>query len=247
MFRKDGSFRPSSGLIMKNSTKKILQFPLILLLVLAVFFSACKKQTTDDTIAYMRVTNASPSLATYNVLVNGSTITSAALPYAGGTSYSSRTYGDYSISFTPASSLVPLYTSTVNLAVSTYTSFYLVNKPGSLDKLTLTDDLSVPATDKAYVRFINLSPDAPAMDVIKSDGTANLFSNRTYKTSSAFIQVDAGSYTLNAKETSTGTVKATLTAYTFTAGYHYDVIYGGMVTPASDSERAVNLQAILIK
>ncbi|SER73945.1 DUF4397 domain-containing protein [Pedobacter rhizosphaerae] len=231
---------------MKNSTLKNFKF-LSLTLMFLITLSACKKDEVSTTISYLRTVNASPTLATYNIYLNGSVINSAAIPYAGSVAYTAREAGSYSLKFTTASSTENLLTKTVSLSPNMYQSFFLINKGTSLDGLTVSDDLSVPATDKAYIRFINLSPDAPAMDLIKNGATTALFTNKTYKTATAFVQVDAGSYTLDAKETSGGAVKASLTGFTFVAGYHYDVIYGGLVTPADDTQRPVNLQAVTIK
>lgn len=231
---------------MKKSTLKSFKF-LALILTSFIAISACKKDEVSTTVSYLRTVNASPTLATYNVYLNGSVINSAALPYAGSVAYTAREAGSYSLKFTTASSSESLFTKSVTLSPNVYQSFYLINKSGSLDGLALTDDLSISATDKAYIRFINLSPDAPAMDLIKNGTTTALFTNKAYKTATAFTQVDAGSYVLDAKETASGTVKASLTGFTFIAGYHYDIIYGGLVTPADDSQRPVNLQAVLIK
>ncbi len=233
---------------MKNSTP--IYFKSLILFVLIAFttFTSCKKtETADPTIAYIRVVNTSPSLATYNAYFNSTQVNTAALPFGGAASYTSYAAGSYSLKFTTASSTASLLTKTVALSASTYYSAYLINKPAALDIFTIGDDLSVPSADKAYIRFINLSPDAAAFDLIKTSATTALFTNKTFKNASGFVTVDAGTYSLDAKETSSGTVKATTGNTTFTAGYHYDVILGGLVTPANDTERALSLQAIQIK
>ncbi|QIL39091.1 DUF4397 domain-containing protein [Pedobacter sp. HDW13] len=232
---------------MKNFTLFNLKFiPLFIFVVLTALIS-CKKDETDTTISYLRVVNASPSSATYNAYFNGTMVTSAALPFGGSAAYGSYAPGAYTLKFTTASSAESLLSKTVTLGVNTYYSTYLINKPAALDIYTIADDLSITATDKAYVRFINLSPDAPALDLAKTGATTTLATNKAYKTASAFTTVDAGTYTLDTKETSSGTVKATSASTTFVAGYHYDVICGGLVTPANDTERPLSLQVILIK
>ncbi|MBO9672619.1 MAG: DUF4397 domain-containing protein [Sphingobacteriaceae bacterium] len=233
---------------MKNSTP--CYFRALSLFVLFAFtaLTSCKKaETVDPNISYIRVINTSPSLATYNAYFNGTMVNSAALPFGGSTSYTSYAAGSYSLKFTTASSTESVLTKTVTLSATTYYSAYLINKPGALDIFTVGDDLSTPSTDKAYIRFINLSPDAPALDLAKTSATTALISNKAYKSASGFITVDAGTYSLDAKETSTGTVKATIGSTSFTAGYHYDIICGGLVTPANDTERPLSLQAVLIK
>ena len=233
---------------MKNFTPFHFK-PLTLIFVAALTaLSSCKKtETADPTIAYIRVINASPSLATYNAYFNGTIVNSAALPFGGSASYTSYAAGAYSLKFTTATGTESVLTKTLSLSASTYYSSYLINKPAALDIYTISDDLSLPATDKAYIRFINLSPDAPALDLAKTSATTTLITNKAYKNASGFIAVDAGTYTFDAKETSSGTVKATTASSTFVAGYHYDIICGGLVTPANDTERTLSLQAILIK
>ncbi|WP_412466367.1 DUF4397 domain-containing protein [Pedobacter sp. KLB.chiD] len=223
--------------------------PIFLFVLIAVTaLTSCKKtETVDPTISYLRVINASPSLATYNAYFNGNMVNSVALPFGGAISYLSSAAGTYSLKFTTASSAESLLTKNINLNASTYYSTYLINKPGALDVYTISDDLAIPSTDKAYIRFINLSPDAPALDLAKTSATTSLVTNKAYKNTSGFIAVDAGTYTLDAKDTSSGTVKATSQSTSFTAGYHYDVICGGLVTPANDTERPLSLQVMMIK
>lgn len=227
---------------------KKLKIYSILLFAALTGLSACKKtETTDTTVSYLRVVNASPALATYYAYLNGTALTSAALPFAGSTAFASREAGTYPIKFTSENTTESLYTKSITMAVNTYQSFYLINKPGALDGLLLTDDSSVPATDKAYIRFINLSPDAPALDLAKTAATASYTTNKSYKASSGFMAIDPGTFTLDAKLTSTGAVKVTSASTTFVAGYRYDVICGGLVTPASTTERALSLNIITIK
>ncbi|TCD12656.1 DUF4397 domain-containing protein [Pedobacter frigidisoli] len=231
---------------MKNFTLKNFSYFTVILFFLATTLS-CKKEETDTTISYLRVINASPTSATYNAYFNGTMLNTVALPYAGAVAYSSYSAGSYNINFTTASSAVSLFTKTISLNQNTSYSFYLINKLGALDGLTIGDDLSTPSLDKAYIRFINLSPDAPALDLAKSAATTSLITNKAYKSASGFIAVDAGTYALDAKDSNLGAVKTSLASTTFVAGYHYDIICGGLITPANDTERPLNLQAILIK
>jgi len=236
---------------MKTSTinyfKKFKSYSLVLLISTIILGSCGKTETTDTTISYLRVINASPSLATYNVYLNGSTINAAALPFLGSIAYTSRAAGTYGLKFTSGSSVESLYSKDVILSQGTRQSFYLVNKPAQLDGFYTSDDLSLPSADKAYIRFINLALDAPALDLVKTGATTAYVTNKAFKTASSFVAIDAGTYSLDAKETTSGVVRTTKTDATFAAGYHYDVICGGLVTPANDTERSLSLQVLTIK
>ncbi|MBC6108848.1 DUF4397 domain-containing protein [Pedobacter sp. CCM 8938] len=224
------------------------RFSALSVILIALAFTSCKKEdTVDPTLSALRVINASPSSATYNVYLDGSLINAAELPFAGSLSYVQKTAGTYSLKFTTGSSVESLLTKSINMNQSVYQSFFLINKPGALDGLYVTDDLNVPSADKAYIRFVNLSPDAPALDLAKTGATTALITNKAFKVASSFISIDPGTYSFDAKDTSTGLIKTTLSSTTFVAGYHYDVICGGLISPANDTERALTLQALLIK
>lgn len=235
--------------MMKNFTKNTFKLSFTIILLLLTILSACKKEaTTSTTIAYFRVLNTSPTLNTYNVYLNGSQVNPAALPFAGGISYNARATGTYNFKFTTASNTTTLLSKDVSLNVGTYHSVYLINKPDALDIFTTTDDLTVPTATKAFIRFINLSPDAPTMDLVRTGTTSTtLFSGKAFKTATDFSAIDGGTYSFDAKETTGGSIKTSLSSFNFMAGYHYDVIYGGLVTQANDTERPVSLQAFLIK
>jgi len=233
---------------MRNFTLKKTGFILLALAVFSMTLTSCgKTEVADTTISYVRVVNGSPGLATYNVYLSGNIINTAALPFLGSTSYISRSSGAYNLKFTSASSTETLFTKDITLNPSTNYSYYLINKPGQLDGFLIGDDLSVSAADKAYIRFVNLSPDAPAADLVKTGATTSLITNKAYKTASTYITVDPGTISLDVKDTSTGTVRTTKTDATFAAGYHYDVILGGLINPANDTERALTLQVLTIK
>lgn len=221
--------------------------PAILLLILFAVSSCKKKEDTDTTIGYLRVINSAPTLATYYPFINSTSVSSSALPYGGSTAYTTNASGSTTVKFTAENNAESLFTKTINLSPSTYNSFYLINKPGSLEGLLIADDLSMASADRAYIRYINLSPDAPALDLAKTGEATALITNKSYKTASGFIAVTPGAYTFDAKETSTGTVKAVSSSATLAAGYHYDIICGGLINPTNDTERTINVTTVLIK
>lgn len=234
---------------MKNSThyiSKRLSYYLLSSLLIFTFFSSCKKDEVDTNISSLRVVNASPSLGTYNVYLAGSRINAAALPFAGSISYGSHASGSYEIKFTTASSSTVLLSKTIALNPGALYSYYLIDRPASLDGLLIGDDVSVGSADKAYIRFINLSPDASSLDLAKT-GSTTLISGKTYKTASNFTSIDPATVSLDIKDNVTAAVKATLADVVFTAGFRYDIIAGGLANPANDTERKLSIQVVKIQ
>ncbi len=226
-------------------TKSSFKALFLLLAIAAVtLISACGKSDTPITnYGSLSIYNASPSSTTYDAYINTTKANSAALPYAGGIKYAQLNTGTYDVKFTTAGETASIYTKNVAIATSAFSTLYLVGTSGNFDGLLLTDDFSNTSTEKAYVRFINLSPDAAALDLGIKDATTNLVTNKAYKAYSGFVAVDPGAKVLEIKGASTTTVKATVER-TLVKGTFYTVIAGGKVTPDAN-ERTFNGQIIV--
>lgn len=214
-------------------------------IVTTTLISACGKSDTEVTeYGSFSIYNASPTSATYDVYLNGSKLNSAALPYAGGVKYTQLTAGSYETKFTVATETASVYTKTgITVSNTSFSTLYLIGTPGNLQGLLLNDNFAGASTDKAYVRFVNLSPDATALDLGIKDATSNLVTSKAYQDFSGFVAVEAGAKVLEIKQTGTTTVKATVDR-TFVNGSFYTVIAGGKVTPGTN-ERSFNGQIIL--
>lgn len=207
----------------------------LLLTASALTFSSCSKDEMETTsISGLMVVNASPSYGTYNVYINNIVSpvnTKGALPFMGTTApYINITPGANILKFTTASNTESVYTETTNLDKDKAYSYYLINDRPNLSGLLVQDDLSLTSAEKAFVRFINLSPDAGSLDLAISGG-AVLVGDKAFKFASDFISADAKPYTLELKSKQSGAVLATIKDVTLTAGKMYTVVAGGFTTP----------------
>ena len=196
-----------------------------------LFISSCKKtEDTTASMAYLTIVNASPTLGTYNVYVNNSVVNnSGALPFGGSVKYMQLAAGSYAVKFTTASSIDNLLTKNISLAENTAYSFYLLEKAPNLDGLLIQDNLSDVSTEKGFIRFINLSPNAPALDLYVTDATTSTISDKTYKTASGFIAVDPKTYSFDIKNKATGLSVGKLEGAVVAAGVHYTIIARGII------------------
>lgn len=225
------------------STKTIRFFAFIAVFTL-VGLSSCKKTEVDAPDgAYIRFINASPTLGTYNVLFDDVKVNTAALPFGGTVNYAPYVFGSHTVKYTTASNATPVLTQQINLAANQIHSAYLIDKDAKLELLLIVDDASVTSTTKAFVKFINLSPDAPALNLDLKAG-ANLIKDKTYKTGSPFIQVDPKTYDFDIKDSATGAVKTTLTGIEMAAGRYYTIISRGMLNPGTN-DQAFSAQSII--
>lgn len=224
-----------TNLIPSLSTK-MMRFFAYTALFSMVSLSACKKEE-DPSIdgTYIRFINVSPTLGTYNIYLDDKMINTAAIPFGGTVSYSAYNVGSRTVKYTTASSPQSVLTKQISLTVNQVQSAYLIDKNDKMDVLLVTDDMNVTSTTKAFVKFINLSPDAPALNLDVTGG-ANLVKDKTYKNGSTYIQVDPKTYDFDIKDSATGVVKTTLTGIDVVAGRYYTIVSRGLLTPGTNDQ-----------
>lgn len=198
--------------------------------------SCSKNETETPSISGLMVVNASPGYGTFNLYVNNVTApvnTKGALPFLGTISpYFNITPGANVLKFTTASNTESVFTETTNLENDKAYSYFLINDYPNLAGLLVQDDLSLTSAEKAFVRFVNLSPDAGALDLVVSGGPV-LASDKGFKTASQFISTDAKPVTLELKDRASGAVIASLKDVTLTAGKIYTLVAAGTSKPGS--------------
>jgi hypothetical protein len=138
----------------------------ICMLLLGVLgLSSCAKKEEVQETAFLRYISASPTLGTFNIYANTNKISTAAIPFGGTISYSQYLAGAQTIVYTTASDTQSLLTKQINLANGKVYSLYLIDKNDKLDGLLVTDEMPTSTSTKSFVKFYNLSPDAPALSL----------------------------------------------------------------------------------
>jgi hypothetical protein len=220
----------------------LARYGMYLIATVAAFsLGACSKdETTVAKVSGLTVINTSPTMATYNVYVNTRQANTAAIPFAGTIPYFQITPGINTLNFTSASSKDNLLTKELTLENEKAYSFFLIGEAKQLDGVLVADDLSPVATDKAFVRFINLSPDAKTLEVAETTKAA-IVPDQAYKASSAFVAVEAKTYSFDIKDKASGAVLKTRTGVSLVAGKMYTIAACGMVE-ATGNNQALQIQ-----
>ena len=228
----------------KTSAKKLYLLIVGAFILISVLFVSCAKEIEVETYSYLSITNSSPTLGTYNIYLDGNqSNASGALAFGGMMAYGTLTSGEHTLKFTTESNTDALLTKTITMEDNGIYSAFLIDRAENMDLLVVKDDLSTASTEKAFVRFINLSPDAPSLDLSVAEGEA-LISGKTYKSASSFQTIDPNTYTFNIKDQSTGLTIATVANQELTAGRYYTIISKGMVT-AGDTDQPFGAQLII--
>jgi hypothetical protein len=158
-------------------------------------------------------------------------LNTAALPLGGTIPYVQVKSATYASKFTSASTTESLLSKSISLSSNGVYTYFLTGQAGKLEGILVKDEIA-GVTTQAAIRFINMSPDAAAFDLVVKDG-ATVVANQFYKSVSAFVALAPAKYTLNVVDKSTGEVKTTLTDVTITAGKYYSVLVRGMVKPGN--------------
>lgn len=222
---------------------------LLLLAVLPVmFFTACDDDDDLDLLednAQVMVVHASPNAPAVDLYVDNTKVNATALNYPNNTGYLDVDDGSRNFKVVPAGAAVgsAVIDANVTLDADKAYSVFAANTLSNIEAVVLEDDLTAPASGKAHVRFVHLSPDAPAVDVAVQNGPV-LFSNIQFKGSTAFTPVDAGTYTLEVRPA--GSTNAVLTTQVqLTNGAIYTIFARGFVTPPSGNNNTLGAEVIV--
>jgi hypothetical protein len=209
-----------------------------LILALAVTFTAftfigCDDEETPVTPAptssnsLVKVVHASPDAPGVDLLVNNN-VAGTNLTFPNNTGYLAVSSGTKNIKVNVTGTMTTVIEANIDFMTNKNYSVFAVNSVANIEPLLIEDDLTAPAQGKAHVRFIHLSPDAPAVDITLTDGTV-VFGNKSFKEFTAFTPLDAGTYDLQVRVAGTTTVALNLPGITLEAGMIYTVFAKGFL------------------
>jgi hypothetical protein len=180
------------------------------------------------------VIHASPDAPGVDILVDNA-IAGTNLTYLQNTPYLTLPSGTRNIKVNVTGTSTTVIEGNINFVKDKAYSIFAVNSVANIEPLVLEDNLAKPASGKAHVRFIHLSPDAPAVDITLADGTV-VFGNISFKGFTAFTPLDAGTYNLQVRLAGTSTVVLDLGNITFTSGEIYTTYARGFVAGVGEQQ-----------
>jgi hypothetical protein len=220
---------------------KIKNFVLALAVSIAAFtFVGCDDEETPVTPtnlpsnSLVKVVHASPDAPGVDLLVDN-TVAGTNLTYPNNTGYLTVNSGTRNIKVNVTGTMSSVIEANVDFMQNKNYSVFAVNSVSNIEPLLIEDDLTAPAQGKAHVRFIHLSPDAPAVDITLTDGTV-VFGNKSFKEFTAFTPLDAGSYDLQVRVAGTTIVALDLPGITLEAGKIYTVFAKGFLSGVGQQE-----------
>jgi hypothetical protein len=207
-------------------------------------FSSCLKENSNYTpppVALVSVFDASTSLPALDVDFNNNKVNWNPVTYGTGLSYVQAYTGLRTFNFYAYGENGLLFSDTATLKVNYVYSIFLTGTTAKTDFVILNDNINQPAANSASVRFVDLSPDAPAVDLVLADTVRA--SAIAYKGASQFVSIPGGKvYNLQVKQAGTNTVLATLNNISLNTNYVYTIMLTGLAsgTTSNNSQLAVN-------
>jgi Domain of unknown function (DUF4397) len=207
---------------MRKTTLKLASF---VILSMGLTFAACEKKETK---AKLMVIHASPNAPGVDLLVENVKQNTAALTFPNNTAYLDVITGKKNIKVNVTGTTTTVINADLTFEENKNYSVFAADSVAKISAVLLTDDLTTPAAGKAHVRFVHLSPNAPAVDVAVTGG-AVVFPNTLFKGSTAFTPLTAGTYNLEVRVAGTTTVALPLPGIALTAGKIYTVFAKGFL------------------
>jgi hypothetical protein len=173
--------------------------------------------------ACVSVVHASPDAPNVDLYVDGQLALSG-LGFGWWSNWVALPAGDHQVQVTAAGAAPDTAVIDATLTLESGKA-YQVAATGFLADITpqvFEADLSELSSDTARVRVIHTVPDAPAVDIAVTGGDV-LVSGLEFPSSSAYLEVLAGSYDLEVRLAGTEDVVLPLPGVELTGGTHYDV------------------------
>jgi hypothetical protein len=189
--------------------------------------------------------HGSPDAPDLDILINTQKLNSQPFKYSEYSNYVSFNPGSVRVKFAPVNAVNAFIDTALTFQQDKVYSIFVVDQLAEIDVLVLKDSLVTPASGKAGIRFVHLSPDAPAVDVATTGtSAANLFSNVAFKGSTEFIQLTAGTHTLQVKNAGGSDVLLPVPNVDLTAGRIYTFVFRGFVTPPTGNTKTLSFQLL---
>ena len=194
-------------------------------------FSSCLKDNNNyvppPPTALLMVIQGSPDAPGEALFLDNNRVNNPSFNYGDNIGYFNAYIGERNVILNNYNSGDRIASDTMHLNNNVVYSLFLANTYTKPDFILLTDSIAQPASGKATIRLVNVSPNAGSVDL--SANSTTIVTGKGYKGSSAFKTVDGGTnYNFSILKTGTNTVLAKLDTVPIRAGSVYTVWLHGL-------------------
>ena len=204
-------------------------FPLLLvcwlLLSLALPVSAATATPESQLISQVRVVHAAPGLAPLELLIDGLRVPLPPLAFGLATTYINLPVGPHEFALVPVGAVPPIAAVTSTISLAPGQPYTLMASGAPPTALVLEDSRFAEIGGPARMRFVHASPNAPPTVDLAVVGGPTLFTGIGYGQATPYLDIAAGTVSLEVRAAGTDTVVLALpdvalvlgTVYTFGA------------------------------
>lgn len=231
------------------SRKPLRRIALFAIGLLPFSLSSCLDKDNEvpepQPVSFVSFYHGAPDAPGIDIRLNDQKINKEAFPYKSYSNYITLSPGSKRIKFNPVNSEVSYVDTALTFREDKAYSLFFVDKLNQVDILVLQDSLVAPASGKARVRFLNLSPDASSVDLV-STGTssATWFGDVSFKENIEFQDVTSGLYSFQVKSTGTGEVLLPVSNIDLSANRIYTFVFRGFKTPPAGNTNGLDFQIL---
>ncbi len=194
-------------------------------------------------VGYVNVYHAAPDAPSLDIIVDGNRINTQPFDYTDYSGYLNFYTGSRSIKFSTTNAANALVDTTFSVAEGKAYSLFVISTLPDLQLLAVADSANAPASGKAMLRFVHLSPDAPAITVTEQGGST-IFEDASFKDATNFIEVDAKTYSFDLKSTDTGEVLLNAKDLNIRDGGFYTIITRGFANPPEGNTNLLSVELL---
>lgn len=195
-------------------------------------------------VAYVSIYHAAPDAPDFDIIVDGRVINSNPFDYSSYSGYLNFFTGNREIRFTATNADNALIDTTFNFQDEKAYSLFAINRLSKIEALLVEDSAAVPSAGHAMVRFVHLSPDAPAFDVAVNENETPLFTGKSFKEATAFQEIAADSYAFNLKAVDGSEVTLTAEGVDILPGRFYTIVVRGFANPPDGNNHILSLEIL---
>ncbi|MFL0269414.1 DUF4397 domain-containing protein [Candidatus Clostridium radicumherbarum] len=188
--------------------------------------------------SYIRVFNASPDAPALYIYANGNLIVKN-LAYKQFSQYLPTPAGNYNITVYPSGQTTsPVINTNVDIPENTVFNIAAIGNYPNISLYTIPEPITAQKFGRPCIRFIHLSPNAPAVDIKLSDGMT-VFSNVGYKYITDYACIPSGTYTFTINPTGSDNIALTIPNVTLDPNNYYTIYAVGQVGKSPALEAVV--------
>lgn len=169
---------------------------------MAISIAGCEKRDDDVvvdpvSVAYVSLFHASPDAPPVDVLMENRQINFYPLQYTRYSGYLNFFSGERNMRVRPVGDVNVVIDTTFNFVEGEAYSLFYVNQLNNIQAFLIEDEFVLPSPGNSAIRFIHLSPDAPAIDVVRiveDNGSSSdvVADNQDYLEATDFMTVESG-------------------------------------------------------